>query len=170
MFYGGLIGATGLVLLYAKRHQVPLGNMADLMAFFALAFGVVARFGCLFAGCCYGKEASWGIEINGVSRLPSPLFESGLNLVILLVFLIWKPERKRSGTLFPLYLIPYSAGRFVLEFFRGDESRGILLHLSTSQWIAIGMVFAVGIVLFRMRKTKKSVWLQPPVAAEMQNV
>ena len=155
VFYGGLVGAAVLVLLYAKRHQVPLGNITDLMTFFALMFGAVARFGCLFAGCCYGKEASWGIVIGGVTRLPFPLFETGLNLAILSVFLLWKPERKRPCTLFPLYLILYSAGRFVLEFLRGDESRGELLMFSTSQWIAIVLVIAASIILNRMNQGKK---------------
>lgn len=41
----------------------------------------------------------------------------------------------------------YSIGRFVLEFFRGDEIRGIYGALSTSQWISIPLL-VLGIILF----------------------
>ena len=45
-----------------------------------------------------------------------------------------------------LYLILYAAFRFVLEFVRYDDSeRGILMGLSTSQWISI-VICAVVIV------------------------
>ena len=36
-----------------------------------------------------------------------------------------------------LYLALYAVFRFVLEFFRGDDVRGILGGLSVSQWISI---------------------------------
>lgn len=41
----------------------------------------------------------------------------------------------------------YSIGRFILEFFRGDEIRGIYGAFSTSQWLSIPL-FILGIVLF----------------------
>jgi len=159
VFYGGVICATGLVLLYAKSRKLPIGNISDLMAYFALAFGAGARFSCLFAGCCHGIEVQHMFTVPGTiyatPRLPSPLLESALNIAILLFFLLRKPERKRPGTLFPLYLILYSAGRFVLEFFRGDEGRGSFLIFSTSQWIAIALTLTAGVILYRIRKSWK---------------
>ena len=40
------------------------------------------------------------------------------------------------------YLIFYSIGRFILEFFRGDMERGSVGELSTSQFIAIFTLLA----------------------------
>jgi phosphatidylglycerol:prolipoprotein diacylglycerol transferase len=150
VFYGGLIGATGLVLLYIRRNHIPLGNLGDLMAYFALAFSAVARLGCFCAGCCYGVQLHTGV------RFPSPLAEAGYCAIWLLIFLIGRPERKFRGRLFPIYMILYSAGRFILEFFRGDESRGVWI-LSTSQWIAIVLI-AVAIVWLRRaaKRTRQS--------------
>ncbi|MCL2495347.1 MAG: prolipoprotein diacylglyceryl transferase [Oscillospiraceae bacterium] len=132
VWYGGVIGAFLFLLVYAKIRKMPLRNMFDLMTPFALSFDAIARFGCLFAGCCYGVRVAWGIKIHGVPRFPSPLFESALCLIILALFLIWKPERKRPGILLPLFLALYSAGRFFLEYFRGDAHRGSFLIFSAS--------------------------------------
>jgi phosphatidylglycerol:prolipoprotein diacylglycerol transferase len=163
VFYGGLLCALGLVLLFAKWQAIPLGRLTDLMAYFAPAFGAVARFGCLFAGCCYGIRVSHMFTVPGtvyeVPRLPSPLLETGLNLLILLAFLLWRPERKHPGAVFPLYLLFYSAGRFVLRVFRGDAGRGVFL-LSTSQWIAIAVIVAAGLVLYR--NMRRQTLPQPP--------
>ena len=46
-----------------------------------------------------------------------------------------------------LYFALYSAGRFILEFFRGDLERGSVGALSTSQFIAI-FAFLFGAALF----------------------
>ena len=51
------------------------------------------------------------------------------------------------------YLIFYSIGRFVLEFFRGDLIRGSVGELSTSQFIAIFVCLA-GILLIVARNGK----------------
>ena len=56
-------------------------------------------------------------------------------------------KMKVPGRTAALYLILYSAGRFVMEFFRGDEIRGSVGALSTSQFIAL-FIFLAGILLF----------------------
>jgi phosphatidylglycerol:prolipoprotein diacylglycerol transferase len=45
------------------------------------------------------------------------------------------------------YLILYSIGRFVIEMFRGDEIRGNVGILSTSQFIAL-FIFGAGCALW----------------------
>ena len=40
------------------------------------------------------------------------------------------------------YLIFYSVGRFILEYFRGDMARGSVGELSTSQFIAVFTLLA----------------------------
>jgi len=161
VFYGNLLGATSLMLLYAKWRKLPLGNLTDLMTCFAPAAQAVGRFGCLCAGCCYGIEVHHMFIVPGtvyaVPRLPWPLLESAWSLTILLFFLIARPERKRPGTLFPMYLILYSTGRFILEFFRGDASRGVWI-LSTSQWIGLVLITAAVVWL---RKAGKNIVKKP---------
>ena len=170
-FYGGLIFGAGTVLfcwfVLSKPFKVydeavakfkDLANMAACCIPLAHAFG---RLGCLFAGCCYGKEtSSWlGIEMFGVKRMPIQLFEA-LFLFALSAVLFWLfvKQTKKDGKEFPLlpvYLIVYGVWRFVIEYARGDE-RGatIVSFLSPSQLIAV-LLFAVGIGYFIVWYLKK---------------
>ncbi|MCL1952665.1 MAG: prolipoprotein diacylglyceryl transferase, partial [Oscillospiraceae bacterium] len=125
-------------------------------------FHACGRVGCFCAGCCYGREAAWGIAFthapgapNGVPLVPVQLFEAGFNLLLMAAILIFKPERRRPGLLLPLYLAAYAAARFVLEFFRGDSGRGVLL-LSTSQWISLLVILPAAIALFLRRNAGHS--------------
>ena len=140
VWYGGVVGAFLFILLYCKLRKLEIHNILDFMSFFALIFDAVGRIGCLLSGCCYGVEVEWGIKINGICRFPVPIFESALCLVILLNIIIWEKELKKKGAVFSLYLILYSIGRFILEFFRGDAERGFLGCFSTSQWISLVIV------------------------------
>ena len=62
------------------------------------------------------------------------------------VLLLLARKCKADGQVAGFYLIFYSAGRFVLEFFRGDLERGSIGMLSTSQFIAI-FTLAAGILM-----------------------
>ena len=154
--YGGIIGGVlgGYVLSRVKR--LPFLRYADLvMPSVALAQGF-GRIGCFLAGCCYGlpTKSPFGIVFtssdfapNGVSLIPTQLISSGLNFLHC-AFLIWAASRmKTPGRVAALYLMCYSAGRFVLEFFRGDLIRGTVGTLSTSQFISI-FIFLLGAALF----------------------
>src|SRR3954464_7302596 len=58
VFYGGLILAVAVALVYIRKVGLPLWTTTDVFAP-GIALGhVVGRFGCLFAGCCYGKAVA----------------------------------------------------------------------------------------------------------------
>ena len=138
--------------------------------YFDLAFPAVAlaqafgRVGCFFAGCCYGVETDSAFSIvfqhsqyapNHVHLVPTQLISAVLDLVLCL-FLLWyeKNKEKYSGELAALYLILYSAGRFVLEFWRGDLIRGAVGPLYTSKFIGLFTLLA-GIDLLVLIRRKK---------------
>jgi phosphatidylglycerol:prolipoprotein diacylglycerol transferase len=105
------------------------------------AFHVFGRIGCFLAGCCYGKVATWGFPVaddpSGALHVPIQLFESAMLVVIIMIILF---KEYRIGTReysCMLYLGLYAAGRFILEFYRGDDVRGIWGAFSTSQWISL---------------------------------
>ena len=67
-------------------------------------------------------------------------------------------DQKKDGMTAAFYLLFYSAGRFVLEFFRGDLERGSVGAFSTSQFISL-FTFAAGVgllVFFGKRKQKQA--------------
>ena len=151
VFYGGLILAVTVALWYIRRAGLPLWTTCDAFAP-GIALGhVVGRFGCLFAGCCYGKPTSrpWGITFSdpfaaanvgtplGIPLHPTQLYEAGAEFLILMVLLGTEPKGRRfAGRTFWLYLLLYAISRFIIEFYRGDP-RGSVGIFSTSQFISI---------------------------------
>ncbi len=157
--YGGIILGVLAGYIYCRHYKLVFSEYFDLVmpsVALAQAFG---RIGCFLAGCCYGKETDSAIGVvfkdspfapNGVKLIPSQLISS-LMLFVLVFILVryadktWRRPFKVAG----LYMILYSIGRFFIEFFRGDEERGNIGFLSTSQFISIFILIG-GIVLFNL--------------------
>ena len=151
VFYGGLIVAVIVALWYIRRVGLPLWTTCDVFAP-GIALGhVVGRFGCLFAGCCFGKPTTrpWGITFTdpfaaanvgtplGVPLHPTQLCEAGAELLILVILLVTERKgRPFAGRTFWLYMLLYAISRFIIEFYRGDD-RGAVGMFSTSQFISI---------------------------------
>ncbi len=163
VFYGGLLGACAAGLIYMKLVKVPRQVYLDGCAFFAPLFHAFARVGCFFAGCCYGVESDFGFACHGnnytdigtVRRFPVQLLESIENLIIFTLIVVLMRRKKLTGRLFYIYLVFYSVLRFINEFLRGDDIRGFVLGMSTSQLISI-FVFAGASILLTVSFIKAS--------------
>ncbi|MGN0536937.1 MAG: prolipoprotein diacylglyceryl transferase [Acutalibacteraceae bacterium] len=163
VFYGGLIGGLLAGGIYCKCMKLDLWLYADAYAPSIPLFHAFGRIGCFMSGCCYGIESSWGFvyenalsdAANGVVRVPIQLIEAGGNLLIcaMLIFITCR-HKYHKGTLICLYLFSYAVLRFIMEFFRGDEIRGIVLGLSTSQWISLLILIVVSIWTVRLYRPK----------------
>lgn len=161
VFYGGLILATIITILYLKKKNLPIGKITDVIAP-SIALGqAIGRIGCFLNGCCYGKETTlpWGVMIAGRNPLnltplhPTQLYSSTSNLIIFFILTyLWK-RRKFDGQIFLSYLILYPIARFIIEFYRGDNPH-ILFNLTISQLLSI-VIFAGALwVLSRRLKQK----------------
>jgi phosphatidylglycerol---prolipoprotein diacylglyceryl transferase len=165
VFYGGLIAAFLAAVWLIRRYKLPLWTTADLMAP-GIALGhVVGRFGCLMAGCCYGRPTTvpWAITFtNPVASVnvgtpldvplhPTQMYDAGAELIILIVLLVTERRgRPFAGRTFWLYMILYAVSRYIIEFYRGDE-RGMIFGISTSQFISL-VILPVGLyMLWRLR-------------------
>ncbi len=155
--YGGILGGILGGFLYCRRNKLHTLRYFDIAAgSLALAQGF-GRIGCFFAGCCYGVETDSAFSIvftnssfapNDVRLVPTQLISSALDFsLFVLLVLLYRRKKHKPGQCVAAYLICYSVGRFVLEFFRGDVQRGSVGILSTSQFIAIFTLLA-GILLF----------------------
>ena len=63
-FYGGVILAIPVIVLYSRRHKLPIRQCLDIMAIalmLGLAFG---RLGCFLNGCGFGKptDLPWAVR------------------------------------------------------------------------------------------------------------
>lgn len=155
VFYGGLIGGLIAGLIYIKKAKMPADIASDCAAVSIPLFHGIARVGCFLGGCCYGVEWEHGITFthslvepaNGVPRVPIQLFEAGFNILLFVALLILINKNVLKGKLLAIYLLTYAIGRFTLEFWRGDDYRGHLFGLSTSQIIAVLMFIGSGAFL-----------------------
>jgi phosphatidylglycerol:prolipoprotein diacylglycerol transferase len=164
VFYGGLIAALVVCLWLVRRYKLHMWTVADLMAP-GIALGhVIGRFGCLLAGCCYGRptDMPWGITFTnpaaaanvgtplGIPLHPTQLYDAGAELVILVLLLMTGRRGKPfAGRTFWLYMLLYSVSRFVVEMYRGDE-RGQLLGLATSQVVSLFIAPLAILMLVRL--------------------
>jgi len=154
--YGGIIGGLLVIFGYCKLKKMDFLAYLDLMipsVAIAQGFG---RIGCFLAGCCYGKETDCFLGVtfknsayapNGVKLLPSQLFMSAGDFLITAILLWYSKKNPSKGKVSALYLMLYSAGRFVVEFTRNDD-RGVVGSLSTSQFIGIFTFVAAAIAYF----------------------
>jgi phosphatidylglycerol:prolipoprotein diacylglycerol transferase len=165
VFYGGLIAALIVAIWLVRRYDLRLWTTADLFAP-GIALGhVIGRFGCLLAGCCYGRPTSvpWAITFTnpaaaanvgtplGVPLHPTQLYDAGAELLILIVLLLTERRgRPFSGRTFWLYVLLYGISRFIIEFYRGDD-RGVILGVSTSQFVSLIAVPVAIAMLIRLR-------------------
>jgi len=164
--YGGIIGGILAGYLFCKKHKLNFFQYFDLvMPSIALAQGF-GRLGCLLAGCCYGLETNSPFSLvfqeskfapNHVHLIPTQPISSFLNFVNFFALVFISGRTKADGQVAGFYLIFYSAGRFILEFFRGDLERGTVGSLSTSQFISVFLLaFGLGIVIVRGKTGRRS--------------
>lgn len=163
VFYGGPIAALAFGIHYTKKHRLPFWKLFDSLIpglVLAHAFG---RFGCLGAGCCYGKPTGtdFGIklysdlvdaEFRGVNLHPTQLYEA-VSLLILFAGLVFLHKRKTfDGQVGITYLLVYPIIRSIIEIYRGDTVRGFVIGdwLSTSQFISI-LIFVMAFLLLQKR-------------------
>lgn len=153
VFYGGLIGAVLVFFVYLKHNKLPIGPYSDIGAAAIPLFHFFGRLGCFLSGCCYGIIWEHGFvyhhslveAANGVPRFPVQLVEAGCNLLLFLLLSACLKKGWLKNRLLAVYFSIYPIYRFLLEYLRGDEYRGILGPFSTSQIISILLLLVTGI-------------------------
>lgn len=162
-YYGGFIAAALFSIWFIRRHRWPAGKICD-MAGWTITLGLAwGRMGCFLAGCCFGAHTPGGFgaifprnspasrsqwregilesyHLESLPVHPTQLYESIAALLVAAVaYFVVRPRKRFDGQVFVVAMVLYAIARFMLEFIRRDE-RGGVLGLSTSQWVAIGMV------------------------------
>ena len=151
-FHGGLIGVIIATIYTSKKSNVPLLQIADLVAIAApigIFFGRLANF---INGELYGRITNhpYGIIFpNGgnLPRHPSQIYEAifeGL-LLFFILFLLFQIKyiRNKSGILTGLFMFFYGIFRFFIEFFREPDAHIGLLYFDLS----MGQVFCLPMIL-----------------------
>lgn len=161
VFYGSFLFAVPTMLWFFKKNKLPVYQMLDIMAIVTCLVHMFGRVGCFMAGCCHGKPTtSWfGVTFTdpacqaeplNTPLYPTQLMEAGFILLVMISLLAIWHRKQFHGQLFMLYLLLYALGRFVLEYFRGDEVRGFVIrdYVSHSQFIAL-VIFGVSLWVYQ---------------------
>lgn len=163
VFYGGMFGVLLGTVIFALITKRRIRSCLDFAAPAIPLFHSIARIGCLMSGCCYGKESTWGVpnhRFPGHLLIPVQLFESICNIIIFITIMIYQKVRKTDRYSLEIYFVGYGIARFILEFFRADEHRGIWPDgLSTSQNISILLILFViveAVVILVKNRNKKN--------------
>lgn len=166
VFYGGFIAAFIACIWWIRSKKLDFFVIADIFAPFIALGHSIARIGCFYAGCCYGRESDCHGILCGViypalgdniTRFPTQIYESFanfLNFIILIIF--FKKFKSKNGDVIFLYFLNYGIIRIIIEFFRGDPERGRIIFLSTSTFISIFMIL-IGLSWFFYFRNKK-IW------------
>lgn len=162
VFLGGFLAAIVAAVVMLRRYKLQALPTFDVLAP-SLALGqAIGRIGCLFAGCCWGHECDlpWAITYTDpaaaanvgtplhIAVHPFPAYAAAFNFSVFLVLSWLYRKNLAPGRVFASYLVLYGFGRFLLEFTRGDEVRGLYFGglISTSQLISAALI-ATGIAM-----------------------
>lgn len=154
VFYGGVLSACAVGLVFLWRRKLPFLRSGDVIAPVLSLGHAFGRLGCHFAGCCWGKVCGTppGLRFPSDSVAyqnlvasgqldphlthstpplhPVQLYEAGGELLIF-TSLLWLGARKRfDGQIFFVYLLLYGVLRFFTELFRGDAERRFLAEVT----------------------------------------
>lgn len=170
-FLGGLAGGIlvfFIIFFCFARGEVrgDLGKMAEIAAPCAAIGQGIGRFGCFFAGCCYGKHAEgffsflgvvfkYGDGADGLARYPTQLFEAFFLIALAVVLIILNVKKKNVSL--AVYFAAYGIFRFLIEFIRGDDrgSIGSSFFSPSQVWSIVLVLVAlvlVGFMIFRKKK------------------
>ncbi len=160
-FLGGFFGG---LLFFVLAHGVMFHSryllkkhMNILTPYFIIAHAC-GRLGCFCAGCCYGKPTQLIIGVSFQTGTPAylqygnkKLFPTQLMEFIYLIFILILIRNIYLKYRFVSYLFLYSIGRFILEFFRGDNRGRFWMFFSPSQ-IICGIIFLQIIISVVIKK------------------
>ena len=162
VFLGGFLAAIVAAVVMLRRYQLEVLPTFDILAPSLALAQAIGRMGCLLAGCCWGRECDlpWAITYTDpaaaanvgtplhIAVHPFPAYAAAFNFTVFLI-LSWLYRKELApGRVFASYLILYGVGRYLLEFTRGDEIRGLYFGglVSTSQLIT-AVLIAIGVAV-----------------------
>ena len=144
--WGGVLGGLIAVAILAWRRGWRLPRLLDAAALGLVMGQAIGRFACIITGDAIGKPTNgpFGVAYTnpgamvpelGVYYTPTPVYEIIMNLAIFAV--VWRLRNRKlpEGSLFLIYLLLYSTGRFFVTFW--SSYRMVALGLNQAQLISL---------------------------------
>ena len=167
--YGGVIGGFLTLVVFCKIRKVNLWKMADVAVLGLLVGQIIGRWGNFmnreaFGGYTDGlfamqlpieavRKSDISADIaahiadgaNYIQVHPTFLYESSLNLILLLVLWFYRKHKKFDGDMMLIYLGGYGIIRFFVEGLRTDQLQIGSTGIAVSQMLGLFLfVLALG--------------------------
>ena len=168
-FYGGLIFAIILVIIYCRIKKLSVLRMFDFLSpAAAIGYGI-ARIGCHLSGDgCYGinvNNSFWEFlgysytngtvpTPEGILACPTPIFEFFAAILIFLFLWNRRTKIKYTGEIFYYYLLLSGISRLLVEFIRLNPK--VIFGLTQAQLVSVIMIIcALGMLFYKKGKISK---------------
>lgn len=157
VFFGSIMGGAAALVVCGRLLALPILLLLDVSIAALPIAHALGRIGCFLGGCCYGRvwNGPWAVtftdpmapaSIEMLPRHPVQLYEAAGLLLLAAVFILRPAPSPGSGRRTLQYLTSYAVLRIMTEFFRGDQVRGLMFSVSTSQWISASLLLFAAVV------------------------
>jgi len=180
--YGGIIGAILAGVIMCAKKKISFRLVADTCAPSLLLGQIIGRFGNFFNREAFGgyTEGLFAMRIQEVQARgiipqelldnvvvyqgmrylqvhPTFFYEAGLNLLLMLALIFYRPYKKFDGEVMLLYFLGYGVIRFFVEGLRTDQLILWNTGLPVSQVVSVlfGAV-ALGLIIWGRIRAPKS--------------
>jgi phosphatidylglycerol---prolipoprotein diacylglyceryl transferase len=164
--HGSVIGIILGIVINAVRTRTSIIWMIDRIAIFGPLIGLFVRIGNLFNSEILGTSSTlpWAFIFKRVDRTPRHPVQIYEALAYLIIFIIsWEyykrhAGKEKPGAILGLVLVLVYISRFLLEFFKADQSRiESTMRLNMGQVLSIPFIIIGLILLFRPRIKRKEI-------------
>jgi phosphatidylglycerol:prolipoprotein diacylglycerol transferase len=158
-FHGGFLGCVAAVILFCRKHHIPILSLGDITAAVGPIGLFLGRLANFINSELWGRPADpslpWAVVFpNGgpLPRHPSQLYEAGLEGIVLfaiLAVMVRFGALKRPGLILGSFIGFYGLARITGEFFREpDPQLGFLWGgLTMGMLLSVPMIIAGAIVV-----------------------
>lgn len=160
-YHGAFIGFIIASYLFSIRKKVSFWFLADIAVLGISAGYILGRIGNFVNQELVGRvsDVAWAINVNGVLRHPSQIYEAILEgLLVFIVLFYYRKRKSFDGELAIMYGILYSTMRIIAEFFREPD---LQLGFLYSNWLTMGILISIGSLmvslgaLFYIKRVKR---------------
>lgn len=156
--HGGGLGAMLAGYLFCRKYKIPFFKMADSVIIGGALTTSFVRLGNFFNSEILGRpsDVPWAVifaRIDFLPRHPSQLYEVAMGIILFLIlWLFYKKLAKTrpNGFIFFSFLAIYFSMRFVVEFFKDNQSEFTIAEqfITMGQWLSIPFVLVSLYMLF----------------------
>lgn len=166
--HGAIISGGLFTVCYAKKHNVNVLKLVDIVVVGLIIGQAIGRWGNFFNQEAYGGVVSLeflkglhlpgfiidGMKIGSNYYHPTFLYESIWNVIGFIILLVIRRFRYiHLGQITSVYMMWYGAGRFLIESLRTDSL--MLGSFKMAQIISIIMfLFGLGLFIFMMTRSR----------------